>query len=207
MKKPAALFALLALLAGPAMAQDNPAPAQETPAEQKPAKHAQRYTPRIELSGGFTYRKFYFPGGLTLGMQGWYASVDYNLFHRVGLYAEGSAAYKNRGLPGNTSIYTIMAGPRVYPLGHRKLTPFAHVLFGEGYYRNVIPSFGGFTGPVQRITASTWQAGGGVDFNLSKHVGIRAFEADYGTIKFFGNPIDRGSGRVSFGVVYRFGGK
>jgi hypothetical protein len=210
MKKPAALFGLLVLFAVPAMAQDNPAPAAqapETPADQKPAKHVERYTPKLELSGGYTYRKFYFPNGTTVGMKGWYGSVDYNIFSRLGVSVEASGVRKNRGLPGDTTIYSFLVGPQIYPLGHRNLTPFVHVLFGEGYYRNVVPSFGGFTGPVQTITTSTWQAGGGVDFYIKKHLGIRVFEADYGTIKVFGHPIDRGSGRVSFGVVYRFGGK
>jgi len=213
MKRLAVLLGLLAVLAIPAVAQENPSPGAqppesqtpETPSGKKPAKHVERYTPKYEISGGYTHRSFYFPGGSTLGMDGWYGSFGYNLYHWLGGYLDGSGVYENRGLLGDTSIYTILAGPRVYPLGHRRLTLFGQVLFGEGYYRNVIPSSGGFTGPIQTSWAFLWQGGGGADFFVRKHWGIRLVEVDYGKPKFFGNGFDHGTTRVSFGVVYRFG--
>ena len=218
MKRLAVFFGLLALLAIPAVAQENPSPGTQapesqapeaqtpgTPSGQKPAKHIERYTPKYEMSGGYTHRSFYFPGEATLGMNGWYGSFDYNWFQWLGAYFEGSGVYKNRGLPGDSSIYTFGAGPRVYPLRHRRLTPFGQVLVGEAYYRNVIPSVGGFTGPIQTIRAFMWQGGGGLDYFVLKHWGIRVIEFDYAKPKLFGNAIDHGTTRVSFGVVYRFG--
>jgi hypothetical protein len=177
----------------------------QTPAPAPPVA-AERYTPKYELSAGYDYRKFYFPDeGTTLGTNGWYASVDRNFKRWLGAYAEMSGVYRNRGTYGNSSIYTLLIGPQLYPLGHRKLTPFGHVLFGAGYYRNAVPTNGGFGSKVESATALAWSGGGGLDLYLKKHLGIRLIEFDYGTAHFFGGTADHGSDRVSVGIVYRFG--
>ena len=44
----------------------------------------------------------------------------------------------------------VMVGPQIYPFRHRrKFTPFAHVLFGEAFYRDRYPAFGGFPAAVK----------------------------------------------------------
>jgi hypothetical protein len=216
--KKAGYFALLMLFVLPvaARAQD---PTQEAPpstppaAPQAPAQTppvaAEIYTPKYELSAGYNYRKFYFNNGTTLGMNGGYASVDRNFKRWLGAFAEISAVYRGRGLSGDSSIYTLLIGPQLYPFGHRKLTPFGHVLFGAGYYRNAVPANGGFSSSVQTFAGTDWGGGGGLDMNLRnrKHLGIRLIEVDYDKAHFYGGNIDRGSIRVSVGIVYRFGEK
>jgi len=211
--KKAGLFVLLVLFVLPAVAraqdatQEAPPTAPQGPTQTPaPPVAAERYTPEFELSAGYAYRKFYFADeGTTLGTNGFYGSVDYNLKRWLGAYAEVSGAYKDRGLTGNSSIYGLLVGPQLYPLGHRKLTPFGHVLFGAGYYRNAIPANGGFPGKIQSATASGWGGGGGLDLNLKQHLGVRLIEVDYDKAHFFGGNADRGSVRVSVGIVYRFG--
>src|SRR5208282_3510139 len=208
--KKAGLFVLLVLFVLPvvAQAQEGTQEAPPTPPTapqgqaQTPAPPvaAERYTPEYEISAGYAYRKFYFPDeptAPTLGMNGGYASVDRNFKRWLGADAEVSAAFRNRGIYGNSSVYTLLVGPQLYPLKHRKLTPFAHLLFGVGYYRNAIPPNQAFGSLVRDWTALAWSGGGGLDLYLKQHLGIRLFEYDYNVAHFYGGNVDKGSGRVS----------
>lgn len=213
MRKPAVLFGLFALLAAPAMAQDQSATQQENPpsAPQEPVKVKRPYiTPKVELSGGYTYRTYYTASG-TIGMHGWYGSGDYNFFRWLGAEAEVTGAGKNEGtINGNLHIYSFLAGARITPLGHRKLTPYAHVLVGEALYRLQLPPLGVFLGSTTTITAHAYEVGGGMDLNLGRHWGVRLIEADTGSANFYPNSSNyrnQSSRRVSFGIVYRFGQK
>jgi hypothetical protein len=213
--KKAGYFVLLVLFVLPAVAraqegtQETPptAPQPQAPAPAPPIA-AEIYTPQYELSAGYNRRKFYFPDeptAPTLGMNGGYASADRNFKRWLGAYAEISAAYKNRGVWGNSSVYSLLVGPQLYPLKHHKLTPFGHVLFGGGYYRNSVPANGAFGSKVEDASAFAWGGGGGMDLYLKTHLGIRVFEYDYEEAHFYGGNIDHGSSRISFGIVYRFG--
>ena len=82
---------------------------------------------------------------------------------------------------GNTQLYTLMFGARIYPLGHRhKITPFGEVLVGTGLFR---------LQPGERREASiqfshwgwatTWMGGGGFDVKFKKRWTIRLIEFDY----------------------------
>ena len=214
MKKLLGLFGFLALFVMPVAAQDTPAPPQDqaptAPTEPVRVKHTYP-TPKAEVSVGFTYRTFYAPG-VTIGMKGGYASYDYNFFRWLGV--EGEVLGVNGTLktpnvpPDSINIFTAMAGPRIYPFGHHKLTPFGHFLYGAGIDATAIPPFSGYGGNTSEIVVHAWQAGGGLDYNRWTHWGIRLFEFDYGSAKFLGKGISgQGSKRISFGVVYRFGEK
>jgi len=215
--KKAGYFVLLVLFALPAVARAQegtqetpptaPQPPAQTPAPAPPIA-AEIYTPQYELSAGYNLRKFYFPdepNAPTLGMNGGYASADRNFKRWLGAYAEISTAFRNRGKYGNSSVYSLLAGPQLYPLKHHKLTPFAHLLFGVGYYRNSVPANGGFGTLVKDWTALAWGGGGGIDLYLKEHLGIRLFEYDYNVAHFYGGNVDHGSSRISVGIVYRFG--
>lgn len=211
MKKLARLFGLLVLFVVPVMAQDT-TPPQSTPAPapEEPAKVKRTYvTPKVELSGGYTYRQYYVSTSTNIGMHGWYASGDYNLYRWLGVEGEVVSVGKNLGIiDGDTHIYTFMGGLRLTPLGHRKITPYGHILYGEGYYRVTYPPLGGHGGATQTSSASVWEGGGGLDYNLGRHWGIRLVEADFGGGKFLKNGYaGQSSRRVSFGIVFRFGEK
>jgi hypothetical protein len=218
MKKLVGLFGLLALFVVPVVAQDSStAPQDQAPtapaAPTEPVKVKRTYpTPKYEISGGFTYRTYYGPNASTIGMKGGYASFDYNFFRWLGLEGEVvgvSGAIKIPQLPADDiKIFTALAGPKIYPLGHRKITPFGHVLFGAGINTTAIPAFSGYPGNSSAVAVHAWEAGGGLDFNLTPHWGIHVIQFDYGVAKFLGNNIpNQSSRRVSFGIVYRFGEK
>ena len=79
MKKLFGLFACLALFILPAMAQN---------------------MPRADLSAGYSLRLYTLPDYARVGMNGWYASADYNIFHWLGAAAEATGAYRNNGTNG-----------------------------------------------------------------------------------------------------------
>lgn len=212
MRKLAAICGLLALFVVPAMAQDQSSSDQSQPSSEqtKPAKAKRTYTtPKFELSGGYAYRTYYSTDGATLGMNGWYGSFDDNLKRWIGLTAEAVGVGKNEGsLYGDTHIYTFLVGPQIYPLTHRKLTPFGQVLIGVGYYRNVVPPFGDYPGKTTTSTVRAWQGGGGLDLKVSEHWSVRLVQVDFGSANFFPNTssyVNRSMHRVSVGVVYHFG--
>lgn len=189
MKKLLALFAFLLVCSAPAMAQT---------------------TPKWELGGGYAFRGFTDPQSNTrLSMNGWSGTADYTVIKRwLSAAIDIDGTYNNYGLYGNTSVYTAMIGPQVYPLGHRKLTPYGHVLFGEGYTRDTIPASGGFNEKTFSSNAFAMEAGAGFDYTLKKRWAIRLFQFDYENTRFYpAIGISQGNYKMSAGVVYRFGMK
>jgi Outer membrane protein beta-barrel domain len=190
MKKLMGLFAFLALSATPMMAQD--------------------YA-RFDFSAGGSMRSFQqseTAKGTTIGMPGWYGSIDYN-FHKFrshfALELEGSGNYRDQGYFGRTTVYTYLVGPKIYPFGHHKLTPYGHVLIGGAYYRNDVPAVGGAQSTIQSSASNAWEGGVGMDWNIKKHWGVRVLEFDYAQTRFFAYKITQTNYRASIGINYRFG--
>lgn len=176
-----------------------PAPAQEAPPPPQ--------TPPYELSGGYTLRVFTEPSYARVGLSGGYGSFDYTILSRISAEAEVSAAFRNQGFNGNLSIYSVMVGPQIYPFRHRrKFTPFAHILFGEAFYRNSYPAYGGFPAEVKTDSSFSWEGGGGIDLTHSSRWAIRLIQIDYAQTKFLGT-LSQANYRVSVGIVYRFASK
>jgi hypothetical protein len=215
MKKLVGLFGLLALFIMPVAAQDTAAPPQDqaptAPTEPVKVKHTYP-TPKSELSGGFTIRGYYGLNGSTINMKGGFASYDYNFFRWLGLEGEVLGVSGLLKIPMQPAldvhIFTALAGPKIYPLGHHKFTPFGHFLYGAGINTTAVSAFGGYGGNASAVVVQAWQLGGGLDYNRWTHWGIRLIQFDYGSAKFLGNNIpNQSSKRVSFGFVYRFGEK
>ncbi len=219
MRKVAGICALLAVFAVTTAAQDQsttdqsePGSAPSTPQTPKKVKRVYSAS-KYEISAGFSRRSYYAPGGGTLGMIGWYASGEYNWKRWVGAEGEVTETWhtvKIAGFPNDTiHIYTFLAGPRFYPLGHHKVTPFGHILIGGGHYSSATPAFGGFHGATFVYNAYTYEVGGGLDLNLWEHWGIRMVQADFGNANYVQNAgvANRGSTRFSAGFVYHFGAR
>ena len=180
---------------------------EETPEKQKPPQ----ITPKFQLAGGYTYRSFYPPNVPRFGTNGWNATFEYTWKHWFSFVADGNGTYKDQGLDGKTSIYTLLAGPRIYPIGHRhRLIPFAGFLLGAGHEALDIPSQGGFPQKTFSSTAYVWEAGGGVDVRVTRHWAIRAIELEYEKTHFSDfskavlNPSESNR-RVTVGIVFRWG--
>jgi hypothetical protein len=216
MKKWIWLLSLVVLLAIPSLAQDQTDSSQQNPAatDQEPAPKPKKPplpTPKAEISAGYTLHKFDVQSGSNLNLNGWYFSGEYNVLRRW-LAVEGdlSGAYENQGISGDTSLYTAMVGPKIYPFKRHMINPYLHVMFGEGYVRISFPPYAGFPAFVRSDTAHTWQGGGGLEMYRWEHLGIRLVQFDYGSTNFFktgSSSYGQTNYRVSIGLTYRWGEK
>lgn len=213
MRKFLALCGLLLFFVSPAIAQDDAGapPEQSVPAPvpaPPPVKKAPRKTPLWEISGGYTSRSNYQPEGPKPYFNGFYASVDRNIFHWLGAEAQFTRTSKNQGvILGDSRVYTFLAGPEFYPLGHRRVTAFGHVLFGFARESISYPPYAGVGAQTNSYDVKAWEAGGGLDWDKWRHWSIRLIEADFGGANFTGVKANGGSVRISVGAVYRFGQK
>lgn len=160
-----------------------------------------------ELSGGVTLRIFTEPSYARIGLIGGYGSFNYKILSRISAEAEVTAAFRGQGINGDLSIYSGLVGPEIFPFKHRrKFTPFAHILFGEAFYRNSYPAYGGFPAEVKSDSSFSWEGGGGFDMTHGPRWAIRLLEVDYERTKFLGT-LSQTNYRASIGIVYRFAPK
>jgi hypothetical protein len=186
MKRLLGLLAFAALLGSPALAQ----------------------TPKIEVSAAAAFNRFDTPPGYYLNMEGWSVSANYALRTWLAARAEATGDYGRRAFVGTTSVHDILVGPQFFPFRHHKITPWGNFLFGEGYYRNNIPAFGGFPSQTNADFSFTWEAGAGLDVNFRHRWAIRLIEFDFTSSKFLSsqpNQTRQSSYRAAIGVVYRIG--
>jgi hypothetical protein len=202
MRRLAGLLCVL-LFASPAFAQDKD--------KGKEKKAPDTSTPKYDVTVGFEYRSYYPNTVPRFGTEGWTATLDYNLFrHFLGAVLDATGTYSNQGQGGYTDIYTVTAGPRVYPLGHRhRFTVYGQALFGEGYIRMKPPFNGGFPGVLATDNRYTLSGGGGVEHRWGERWAIRLIEFDYESTRFFTTSGIAGQSnyRLSFGITRRFGHK
>ncbi|HEX4075785.1 MAG TPA: hypothetical protein VHX49_10330 [Candidatus Acidoferrales bacterium] len=236
MRKLAGLFVLLVLCGVGVRAQDAPPPA-ETPSQdstsqstssastettpdetKKPVKKSTLFSPKYDLSAGYSHRSFGSTGAPRIGMNGWYASLDYNWKRWLGFAGEIQGVYSTQyplqaGVE-KPSVYTALVGPQIYPFKHHKLTPFAHFLYGGAYFREPIGPYPPFSSRVLTAGAQAWELGGGLDLHIKPNWSVRAVQFDYGSTHFSVNNAAGGgsngstsqsSYRISVGIVYYIG--
>jgi opacity protein-like surface antigen len=104
------------------------------------------------------------------GLNGAAISATYNFKPNFGLKAEFAAATQSGDFATSGKNYSGMVGPVIRKTG--KVSPFAEVLVGLAH--QTVSGFG-LSGGQNAFTA---KAGGGVDFMVSQHFGIRT-EAAY----------------------------
>ena len=127
--------------------------------------------------------------------KGWYADLSANLSNSFAIVGEISGAYKTYeqsvtqlgiriDASANVSIHTFMGGLRVSKRTP-KVVPFAQVLFGAAVVGASVEgsaTVGGTTINIDEAGGSTsdfaFDAGGGVNLNLSNNVGLR-FQGSY----------------------------
>jgi opacity protein-like surface antigen len=207
MKKLLALFALLALSNFSTFAQRR---GEETPV--------------FEVNGGYTFMHWQVPPALTpppnsYNYNGFNAGATYNFTHWLGAAADISGVYNSQpdtgSGPSNSHIYSYLFGPRLYPVGHHKLTPFVHALFGVSTFTLNVPAFG--QSPPFSISdnAFSFAFGGGLDWKVTKHIAIRLAQLDYQQTRLLHtlamqNTVsadNQNNFKYSGGVVIQFGEK
>ncbi|HKP84854.1 MAG TPA: outer membrane beta-barrel protein [Blastocatellia bacterium] len=170
--------------------------------------------PRVEVFGGYSFLRF--EGGGSL--HGWNASVAINFNRYVGLATDFSGHYGSQSLtlvvsnplfPGmitvksdsDTSVHTLLTGPRLSYRKNERLTPFAHTLFGVSHLRTkAVSTVGDLSSEINfGDNAFTMAIGGGLDLKLSESIGLRLIQADYLLTRFGGGT--QGNARISVGLV------
>jgi hypothetical protein len=158
---------------------------------------AQEGTPRLEVFGGYSYA-----GG---NFHGWHASATVNVNKWFGVTADFSGYYGGTSEPNfeeRQNVHTYMVGPKI-SLRRKRVIPFAYALFGGSRISSRATEFG------QQFFASdagsSIALGGGLDVRVNDRIAIRAFQIDYLRVNLFNEVNNRG--RLSFGVVLRFGKK
>jgi len=204
------LFAVLALLAVSSI----PALAQERGGE----------TPLFEVNAGYTYMRWEVPPVLQPGpnyynYNGFNAGAAYNITNWLAAALDTSGVYNSQPNTGSgpfsTDIYSYLAGPRVYPLGHHRLSPYVHALFGVATFHFHAPPFGESGAFSQSSTNFAFDFGGGVDWSLGRHFAWRVGQVDYERTQALHtlaveNSVpanNQNNFKFSTGLVIRFGSK
>jgi len=209
MKKLFALFALLVISGIPTLAQ-----------------HRDGETPLFEVNGGYTYMRWEVPSFAqppsSFNYNGFNAGAAYNVTNWLAVVADLSWVYNTQGASNanlKSHIYSYLAGPRIYPLGHHKLTPFVHGLVGVASYHLHVPASGSGVTFIPEFNETdnnlSFAFGGGVDWKLTRHISIRLAQLDYQQTRALradavasgASPENQNNFKYSGGVVFRFGEK
>lgn len=155
-------------------------------------------TPKAEVFGGYSY------GGEAT--HGWNTSITGNVNEWFGLEGELSGLYTNiREADSEEKIRThsFLFGPRISIRRNKRVTPFVHALFGASHLRTRATEQG------QTFSFSDTSfgtvLGGGLDVRVNNHIAIRVIQVDYVRTSFFDETQNKG--RISAGIVFRFGKK
>lgn len=220
MKRTCGLICFLALAISPVIAQETPktetpsqeAPKQEAPKQSTPSAPAPKQSiPKYEINASYTYRRFTEENSHVLNMNGWTAAGVYRwktwLNAEVAFSGTYGRTYPIGAASTHESIYTAFACLCFYWPGRHKVTPFAHILLGDGYYRRVSLAYGGFGASAYNDVEFAFDFGGGIDVTLrhSDHWAIHLIQVDADQTRFIGGYSGQRNLRYSTGITYRFG--
>ncbi len=173
---------------------------------------ARAQRPRLEVSAGYNRFSFDEPGGPQIGLDGWNVAADVNLWRWLGIVADVTRNYNRQSSSDpfvngtKTRIYTYLFGPRLYIVGHHRLTPFVDLFFGKATIYVTAPPVPPLPAMSARDSKFTYALGAGLDFTLTHRFALRG-QADYVPTKFFGGRPNQKNARVSAGIVFRFGSR
>ncbi len=154
-------------------------------------------TPKVEVFGGYSFLHTSVPASVAtngFSSNGASGSAAFNFNNWLGVV--GDFGFYESGKKGiNGTLISYMGGPKFAYRGNDKVTIFAQTLFG-----------GMHATPGKGANSFAMALGGGADYNLSEHLGIRIVQAEYLLTRFnLGvNPKSQNNVRISAGVVFRF---
>jgi len=170
---------------------------------------AQDATPKVQVFGGysllhsdsgglngsildFNLRQFPNTFDLRSNFNGWNAEAQYNFSSWVGVAADFNGFYGSpltvrspstvSGLPDGNS-YSILVGPVISYRARKKITPFAHALFGWNRTSLSASTFTGTSTPLASVSTHyddfTLALGGGVDYKVFRRFALRLAQLDW----------------------------
>ncbi len=159
---------------------------------------AQESAPKAEMFGGYSYAGE--------GSNGFDASIAGNVNKWFGLVADVGGQYtrlEEAGVRESIGTHSLLFGPRFSLRRNKRVTPFAQALFGASHVRSEATESGQIF--IFSDTSFSMALGGGLDVNVNDTFAIRVIQAEYLRTRFFNETQNKG--RVSIGVVFRFGKK
>ncbi len=183
----AILLASAALTVAPAFAQDSPG---------------------FAVGGNYNYVHANAPPGgcgcFSLnGGNGW---VSFGLTHHLAAIGDVAGQYASNinGSGINLTLISYVFGARYTFLSEGRIHPFGQALVGGAH------ASASFSGTSTSGSSNSFAviAGGGVDVDLTEHVGVRVIEADYYSTQFSNSTNDHQNNlRIAAGIYFRFGRK
>ena len=154
---------------------------------------------KAEVFGGYSYMRFNGGSGdPSISLNGGIGSFAYNMNHMFAVVGEFGDYHNGSIFGSGTSLNTVsyLFGPKVYK-SVGKITPFGQVLFG-GAHASLSDGEGSFN-------AFALAVGGGVDYDVTKHFGVRVGQLDYVYTRFVDiNTGNQSNFRYSGGIVFKF---
>jgi opacity protein-like surface antigen len=168
---------------------------------------ASNNTPRAEVSIGYSYVRARTVNPTAFSMNGGSASAVLNVNNWLGIGGDFGGYYTGNVLKTGFSldVFSYTFGPRISIRTHR-VTPFAQALFGGGHAGNTLYTAGFQQGvaPPSVKNSFAMVLGGGLDVNVSRHLAIRAFQADWLYTQFPNGTNNRQNNlRITAGIVFR----
>src|SRR5208337_2648299 len=142
--------------------------------------------PRIDIGVDYNYVRSNVPAGGCgcFGLNGGNGWVSFNFSRSLALVGEiaGQHASNISSAGADLTLTPYTAGPR-YTWGRaHHFAPFAQVLLGGVHASgSLAPGDSGLAGSANAFALT---AGGGLDLGLTRHIALRAFEADYYLTRF-----------------------
>src|SRR5271170_401669 len=164
---------------------------------------------RVEVGLDYNYVRSNLPAGGCgcFGMNGGSAWMAFNFSHSLGIVGEIASqdASNISGTGADLTLTSFLAGPRYRRTLARRFGPFVQALLGGAHAGgSLAPGSSGLPGSAN---AFAMIAGGGLDIGLTRHIALRAFEADYYLTRFDNGVNDHQNNlRIAAGVIIRFGG-
>jgi outer membrane immunogenic protein len=170
--------------------------------------HAQSAS-RMDVGVDYNYvRSNAPPGGCgCFSLNGGNVWAAFNFKRSLGMVAELASQHASdvSGTGADLTLTSYLAGPRYRWTGARHFTPFAQLLVGGAHAGGgLAPGSSGLAGSAN---AFAMIAGSGLDVGITRHVAVRAFEADYYFTRFDNGVNDHQNNlRIVAGIVLRLGG-
>ncbi len=167
-------------------------------------------TPRVEIAGGYSLLRSETVAGSGFNLHGGSVSIAANVNDWLGFVGD-FGYYRNKsistaGFGLNVASYTF--GPRISYRGFEHFTPFAHQLIGAAHASGTLytQGFASGTSTPGAVNSFAMATGGGLDYNLSRHIAVRAVQAEWLFTTLPNGASNRQNyTRFTFGAVFRFG--
>ena len=168
-------------------------------------------TPKVEVGLNYLFTHVNPGSGLSsYNTNGGYGDVEYNLNKTFGVVADLGASHIGtaNGIAYDNTSFEYLFGPRVN-FRHGRWNPYVQALFGGQRYSNGFAPGG--SSPVLGVSQNNFAMafGGGLDYVLTNHIGIRPFQVEYLPTQFSvaNTNFVQNNLRYSAGVILRLGSK